>query len=177
MISVSKYNEIMKHIELTEEMRERIIGNIEAEQRRKRIRMTTGILTAAAACIVVVAGLTFMNGREQLPQPPGTTATSVTTVTTTDTAAPVVSEPDSVNPTDSSEPDITDTGDGSTPEASGFLAPEEFTSAEELSNAFGIEVHDIEMSFEVTERSYFLIPINKSIIDPCFIPRSPASLL
>lgn len=145
MISVSKYNEIMEHIELTEEMRERIIGNIEKEQRRKRIKMVTGICTAAAACIVAIVGLTVVNGREDLPQQPDTATTTTVNTVTTGTSAPVVSEPEAVSSDVESEPDEVI-----------YYAPEEFADAEELSQAFGIEMQDVEMPFEVSETTYTL---------------------
>ncbi|MBR4628593.1 MAG: hypothetical protein IKO47_13040 [Ruminococcus sp.] len=51
---MSKYNEIMEHIELTDEMRERIIGNVSAKQKRRRFSRMISAVVAAAACIAIV---------------------------------------------------------------------------------------------------------------------------
>lgn len=51
---MSKYNEIMEHIELTDEMRERIIGNVFAKRKRRRISRMLSAGIAAAACIAIV---------------------------------------------------------------------------------------------------------------------------
>lgn len=75
---MNKYGEIMEHIEVTEEMRERILRNTEqalAEARKsaaRRRRYTA--FAAAAAALVLVCGVTLWNN-SRLVTPPEDSAT------------------------------------------------------------------------------------------------------
>lgn len=63
-----KYNEIMERVELTDEMRERIIHNISVKQKRKRISMATKWIGTAAACAVIAFGGIKIYSTMQKPQ-------------------------------------------------------------------------------------------------------------
>ncbi|MBR4224063.1 MAG: hypothetical protein IKR73_04575 [Oscillospiraceae bacterium] len=72
-ILVDKYNEIMGHIKITDEMRERIIGNIGRRQERGRMK-TALIWISAAACLVIAIGaMMVLNGKQLIQTPPETT--------------------------------------------------------------------------------------------------------
>ncbi|MBE6867376.1 MAG: hypothetical protein E7494_01290 [Ruminococcus albus] len=132
---MSKYNEIMEHIELNDEMRERIIGNIGARQKRKRINTAVKMISALAACLVIAVGAAALLNRDKPPQTP-------------DDSSPNVAK--------SAESEIlagsADSEDGQT--EYGFDV-QEYGGANELSDAFGVKLHDIKnLPFEVTEQSY-----------------------
>lgn len=132
---MSKYNEIMEHIELNDEMRERIIGNIGARQKRKRINSAVKMISALAACLVIAVGAAALFNREKLPQTPD------------DSSPNVAMTEESEIVVDTSEVDL---GQG----PSGFDV-QEYGGTNELSDAFGVRLHDItDLPFETTEQSY-----------------------
>jgi len=127
MISVSKYNKIMEHIELTDEMRERILGNVSAKQKSRRISRII-MAAAAAACIAIVFVAASVIGNT------GTFSRSHD--------KPVSAGSQVTAPT---------AGDTLTAGASSY------NSAAELSEAFGIEIRDItELPFEAESVRYSL---------------------
>ncbi|SFC59763.1 hypothetical protein [Ruminococcus albus] len=132
---MSKYNEIMEHIELNDKMRERIIGNIGARQKRKRISTAVKMISAAAACLVIAVGAAALLNRDKIPQTP-------------DESSPNVAKNDEGQVIAGSA----DSEDGQT--EYGFDV-QEYGGAQELSDAFGVKFHDIKnLPFEVTEQSY-----------------------
>ena len=66
---MSRYNEIMERIKVTDEMRERIISKI-AERKGKRHMNTMVWISAAAACIVAVVGAVAVLNRPDISQTP-----------------------------------------------------------------------------------------------------------
>ncbi len=66
---MSRYNEIMERIKVTDEMRERIISKI-AERKGKRHMNTMVWVSAAAACIVAVVGAVAVLNRPDISQTP-----------------------------------------------------------------------------------------------------------
>lgn len=132
---MSKYNEIMEHIELNDEMRERIIVNIGARQKRRRINTAVKMISALAACLVIAVGAAALLNRDKIPQTP-------------DDSSPNVAKNDEGQVIAGSA----DSEDGQT--EYGFDV-QEYGGANELSDAFGVELHDItDLPFEVTEQSY-----------------------
>lgn len=132
---MSKYNEIMEHIELNDEMRERIIGNIGARQKRKRINTAVKMISALAACLVIAVGAAALLNRDKIPQTP-------------DDSSPNVAKNDEGQVIAGSA----DSEDGQT--EYGFDV-QEYGGAQELSDAFGVKLHDIKnLPFEVTEQCY-----------------------
>ena len=132
---MSKYNEIMEHIELNDEMRERIIGNIGARQKRKRINTAVKMISAAAACLVIAVGAAALLNRDKPPQTP-------------DDSSPNVAKKDEGVIVAGS----VDSEDGQT--QYGFDV-QEYGGVQELSDTFGVELHDItDLPFEVAEQSY-----------------------
>ena len=125
MISVSRYNEIMEHIELTDEMRERIISSVSAKRRRRRISRIVSAAAGVAACAVIVfSAFTGMRNTGSFSKVPDketvTTQSSYPSVAGADTYGAV-----------------------------------SFKSAAELSEAFGIEINDLEhLPFDVKTLSY-----------------------
>ena len=143
---MAKYNEIMEHIELTEERRERIIGNIAAAQRKRRFNTAVTWISAAAACLVISIGAVSVLGRPSIPKTPPE-STSVTVQTTI--SKPAVTAPES-------EADQTQ----------GIWVPNEYDSVEALSAEFGVELHDIsDLPFTVKERRYLAFIGNFAEID------------
>lgn len=129
MISVSKYNEIMEHIELTDEMRERILANVGAKQKRRRISRIISAGIAAAACAAIVLGsVTVMKNvgkPDKAPDKP--------TVTETQNTVPTI-------------------------DATGTYGASQYSSAAELSENFGIDIRDItKLPFEVKHTSYSIL--------------------
>ena len=126
---MSKYNEIMEHIELTDEMRERIISNVSAKQKRRRISRMISAALGAAACIVVVFGaVTVMKNTDSMNKKP-----DKPTVNEQLTSTPIV--------------DDTLTYGGTS-----------YNSAAELSKDFGVEIHDIsKLPFDVMNASYSIM--------------------
>ncbi|WP_207646270.1 DUF4367 domain-containing protein [Ruminococcus albus] len=125
----------MEHIELNDEMRERIIGNIGARQKRKRINTAVKMISALAACLVIAVGAAALLSRDKLPQTP-------------DDSSPNVAK--------SAESEIlagsADSDDGQTQHG---YDVQEYGGANELSDAFGVKLHDIKnLPFEVTEQCY-----------------------
>ncbi len=54
---MSKYNEVMDRIELTEDMQSRILKNIDSYQKRKRSKRMLRYIYALAACLILAAGI------------------------------------------------------------------------------------------------------------------------
>ncbi|MBP5267358.1 MAG: hypothetical protein J6Z29_02080 [Ruminococcus sp.] len=132
---MSKYNEIMEHIELNDEMRERIIVNIGARQKRRRINTAVKMISALAACLVIAVGAAALLNRDKIPQTP-------------DDSSPNVAKNDEGQVIAGSA----DSEDGQT--EYGFDV-QEYGGAQELSDAFGVKLHDIKnLPFEVTEQCY-----------------------
>ena len=127
---MSKYNEIMEHIELTDEMRERILGNVKAKNKRRRISRIIGGVTAAAACAVIVFGaVTIMKNTGS----GGKMTEKATVAATTEPAAPTAQDTLTY---------------GASP----------YKSAAELSEAFGTEIRDLTvLPFEVKSVSYAIM--------------------
>ena len=136
MISVSRYNEIMEHIELTDEMRERIISNVSAKRRRRRISRIVSAAAGAAACAVLVFGaFAVIRNTGNLSKSPDketvTTQTSYLGVGGTYTYGSI-----------------------------------SYKSAAELSEAFGIEINDLEhLPFEVKNVCYSIMFGNFTEVD------------
>lgn len=94
---MSRYNEIMERIKVTDEMRERIISKI-AERKGKRHMNTMVWVSAAAAGLIIIAGAVNMMGSPSLtqtvPEPASTTVSSaaVTEETASDTQPDIIEE-------------------------------------------------------------------------------------
>ena len=127
---MSKYNEIMEHIELTDEMRERILSNVKAKNKRRRISRIIGGVTAAAACAVIVFGaVTVMKNTGSVGKDPD----KATIAATTEATAPTVQD-------------------------SLTYGAVSCNSAAELSEIFGTEIRDITtLPFEVRSVSYAIM--------------------
>lgn len=151
MISVSKYNEVMEHIEVTEDMRERVLGNIAQKRRRQKIRQTVRIVSAAAACVVVVFGAAYiLKNRTGIDtQPPAVTETSAaqtTALTTAGTTAAATTYTTAVQTAASTSTQWTDVA---------VIMPTECGSAEELRTKSGLPIYDVRsVPFKVTETHY-----------------------
>ncbi len=126
---MSKYNEIMEHITVTDEMRERVIANVKASQKRKRINMILRITSAAAACAVIAVGTVVYFRTQEVPVVPDGT--------------PVITAP-ITEPTDTQS----------------IFDYTEYASAEELSEAFGVKMHDVSVPFDIAEKHYGIITKN-----------------
>ena len=121
MISVSKYHEMMEHIELTDAMRERVIENIRAKQKRRNMNQALKWISTAAACLVIGIGVAVLLNREHIPHGPD--------------------DPPAMSGTDIQP---------------GWQC-DEYENVTTLSEAFGIQLHDAEMPFAVTEKSYCIL--------------------
>lgn len=72
---MTKYRELMGHIEMTEEMKERVLGNVDAHFSRKArakkrvIASAAGILAAAAVFGVVIFGRSVLIHETDVPEP------------------------------------------------------------------------------------------------------------
>lgn len=154
MISVAKYNEIMEHIEVTEEMRERILSNIAQKRKRRRITQIVRIVSAAAACFAVVFGAAYyLKTRPELPaqQPPVTETTTMPSTSTipVQTSAVTTTEVPKTTFTVSMQTTVTTNPNAS---ANPLI---ECKSAAELRQTMGIPIYDVKsVPFRVTETSY-----------------------
>ena len=137
---MSKYNEIMEHIELTDEMRERILSNVKAKNKRRHISKMIGGITAAAACAVIVFGaVTVMKNTGSVGKKPDKT----TVAATSEATAPTVQDTLTF---------------GATP----------YKNAAELSETFGVEIRDITaLPFEVRSVSYSIMFDSFAEVDYC----------
>jgi len=127
---VSKYNEIMEHIELTDEIRERILGNVKAKNKRRRINRIFGAITAAAACAAIVFG-------------------TVTVIKNTGSFGKKAGSDTAITSSQATDSTVNDTLTyGATP----------YKNAEELSENFSFEIHDITtLPFDVQNVSYSIM--------------------
>lgn len=127
---MGRYNEIMEHIELTDEMRERILSNVKAKNKRRRISRIAGAVTAAAACAAIAFGtVAVMKNTGSFGKKQG----KDTTITSSQATEPTVN-------------------DALTHGAVSYR------NAAELSEKFGFEIHDITaLPFEAESVSYSII--------------------
>lgn len=127
---MGRYNEIMEHIELTDEMRERILSNVKAKNKRRRISRIAGAVTAAAACAAIAFGtVAVMKNSGSFGKKPG----KDTTITSSQATEPTVNDA------------LT-------------YGAESYRNAAELSEKFGFEIHDITaLPFEAESVSYSII--------------------
>jgi hypothetical protein len=164
---VSKYKEIIEHIELTDEMRERVIGNLNARQSRKRMN-TVLKLASAAACVAVAVGALAMLSRSRISpdsggQKPGTDSSPAVTSAVSEVSEPEVTSAPDVTVT--SVPDVTsapDTGSETETTTEGDTAGvwkcDEYGSISELSEAFGVQLKEVTgVPFNVTEKTYCVL--------------------
>ena len=151
MISVSKYKEIMEHIELTDDMRERVLGNITQKRRRQKIRQTVRIASAAAACVVVVFGAAYIlkNRTGIETQPPAVTETSTAQTTALSTVSVTAAVTTSTTAVQTKASTVTQPTDVA------VIMPTECASAEELRTKSGLPIYDVRsVPFKVTETYY-----------------------
>ena len=127
---MSRYNEIMEHIELTDEMRERILSNVKTKNKRRHISRIAGAVTAVAACAAIAFGtVAVMKNTGDFGRKPG----KDTTITSSQATGPTVN-------------DALTCGAVS------------YRDAAELSEEFGFEIHDItSLPFEAENVSYSII--------------------
>ena len=118
---MSKYHEMMEHIELTDAMRERVMENIRAKQKCRNINRALKWVSTAAACLVIGIGAAALLNREHIPHGPD--------------------DPPAMSGTDVQP---------------GWQC-DEYENAAALSEAFGVKLHDAEMPFAVTEKSYSIL--------------------
>lgn len=137
---MSKYNEIMEYIELTDEMRERILSNVKAKNKCRCISKIVGGVTAATACAVIVFGaVTVMKNTGYVRKNPDKSTIAVTTEAIAPTAQDTLT-----------------------------YGAESYSSAAELSEKFGTEICDIKtLPFEVKSVSYAIMFNSFAEVDYC----------
>lgn len=147
---MTRYEEIMDRVVVTDGMRDRILRNIRQQQRHThnmRSATTWLPILAAAAVMLVVCGVAYSNfgARNQ---------------TTTELA---MDAPESkVTP----EPIGTTENDEEMAVASAIYAPEEFDSAAELSAYVGFEVKDLtNVPFAIASVEYYAIDADFAEVD------------
>ena len=141
-MTLAKYNEIMDHVEMTEEMKNRILSHADhhfaKRRRRKTIRIVLPVIGMAAAAAVILLVAKPWSGRNTVQ------STETATVTGTPNVTGGVS-------TGGAEPGTEDM-------APGIYHMTEYPSAEELEKAAGFSVKELKaVPFTVTDRSYRLI--------------------
>lgn len=180
---LTRYDEIMDRIVVTEEMRDRILTNIDQEMRethrahkRRKTRPTTTWLPAlaAAAVLLVVCGVAYGNygrgngatGSTEIAAATeeGEADLSVTTSTggeEIDRTANLASA-QSADAQESSE----DSAHMEDVESAAIYAPEFYNSAEELSEAIGFEIKDLKsIPFAIASIEYYAIDDDLAEID------------
>ena len=147
---MAKYNEIMDHVKLSEDMQSRILSNVDrqmAKKKRKklyRIWLPVVGVAVAAAILLLVA------------KPWNTRSPVQSTEDTTSTEIPVTTTPGGVI-TGGTE-DSTDGTESSTDGSPGSFQMKEFNSAEELAKTAGFPINDLTaIPFNVSEKGYRLI--------------------
>lgn len=167
---LSKYEEIMDHIEVTEEMRDRVLGNIERQMQgttRRRVRPSTMWIpvVAAAAVLLVVCGVTLGVDRGNRAASEQTSGVAFATDESTEETEAVVADESTTVTTDSTaessdaaaDSDVAVQSDSSGAVAALWQA-EEYDSAAALSEAVGFTITDItNLPFTPTETSYIAI--------------------
>lgn len=137
---MSKYNEIMERIELTDEMRERILSNVKAKNKRRRISRVIGGIASASACAVIVFGaVTVMKNTGSVRKDPDKATIAETSEATPPTAQDTLTY-------------------GAVP----------YSSAADLSEKFGTEICDIKtLPFEIKSASYSIMFDSFAEVDYC----------
>lgn len=175
---MSKYEEIMDQIVVTDEMRDRILQNIRRQSSHShttRFDRNQLYILAAAAVLIVVCGVTFGVSRgdqtlsgntveTELAQAPeaaevtesaADTAESAAATDTTSDAGNATADTDGV--TESAESSADTAVNSGAAVAAGWQA-EEYDSAEALSEAVGFTITDIpNLPITATETSYIAI--------------------
>ena len=122
---MSKYNEVMDRIELTEDMQNRILKNIDSYKKKKNSRRILRYVYALAACLILAVGIIVIINSSRIEKNPS---------------------------------DIVDT--------QGVYQFEEFQNVEDLSEAFGVDLHEVTgLPFDVKSRRYSALPDNFAQIE------------
>lgn len=177
---MTRYEEIMDQIVVTDEMRDRILNKIDWQLRRgggKRRRTQPARMwlpmVAAAAVLLVVCGVAFNQfGSRNAATGTGEVALSTESMETTDKArvaeeeTAVTSAADEMDgvAVDSDVAADSDAAEGT--QAAAIYAPEEYNSAAELSEAVGFEVKDLTtVPFAIASIEYYAIDTDFAEID------------
>ena len=147
---MAKYNEIMDHVKLSEDMQSRILSNVDrqmAKKKRKKLyRIWLPVVGVAVAAAILLLAAKPWNTRSPVQSTEDTTSTEI----------PVTTTPGGVI-TGGTE-DSTDGTESSTDGSPGSFQMKEFNSAEELAKAAGFPINDLTaIPFNVSEKGYRLI--------------------
>ena len=157
----------MEHIEVTEEMRERVLTNIAQKRKRRKIIQIVRFVSAAAACCVVVFGAAYYlkHRPDKPPQQPEQTTITTSIGQVTDSSAGTTGTTGITQTTGSAASmgttthttavqSVTMPTTVTTPDAS--INPlTEYKSAAELRDATGIPIFDVKsVPFKVKETFY-----------------------
>lgn len=168
---MTRYEEIMDRIVVTQDMRDRILTNIDRQMnnrrhhRRKTRPATTWLpLLAAAAVLLVVCGVTYGNlaGRSES----GSTSSSNVAMATDQGEIETTLESQGVDPAEGTDPvgavsaskedqSLQESADTDSAVTADYYAPESYDSAAALSEAVGFTVNDLSsIPFTVVETDY-----------------------
>lgn len=163
---MAKYNEIMDHVELSEEQRSKILSNVDRhfakKKRRKQLRIWLPVAGVAVAAAVLLLVVKPWSGRTPVDTTETTEAGGIITggIETTEQQGSTeqVVGTGGVLPPDTTEQGTTELD---VADPSGSFHMKEYTTAAELEAAAGFGMKDIKaVPFEVTSRSYCLIAGN-----------------
>ena len=160
---MAKYNEIMDHVELSEEQRSKILSNVDRhfakKKRQKQLRIWLPIVGVAAAAAVLLLVTKPWSGRTPVDTTETTETGGIIAGGTEATEQPGSTElivgTGGVLPLDTTEQGTTELD---VADPSGTFHMKEYTTAAELEAAAGFAVKDItNIPFEVTAKRYALI--------------------
>lgn len=151
----NKYNEIMDHIEMSEEMQSRILSNVdrqlEKKKRRKILRLWLPVAGVAVAAAILLMVTKPWSGRT----PVASTVNSTEVVT--DPGVPIAAGPGDVITGGSEDPEGTENPEGGE-DSSGIYQMKGFSTAQELEKAAGFPVKDLTaIPFKADQKEYRLI--------------------
>ena len=165
-MTLGKYNEIMDHVELSEEMQSRILSNVdrhfEKKKRKRQLRIWLPVIGVAAAAAVLLLVAQPWSGRTQVSDTESVTElqTEDPITTGTETGGPIVSGTETGGTITSGTEDLPGGTETVTEvdQQPGAFRMTEYASAAELEKAAGFPVRDLKtLPFNAVKSEYRLI--------------------
>ena len=146
-MTLAKYNEIMDHVEMSDEMKSRILSHADhhfaKKKRKKTLRILLPVIGMAAAAALILAIAKPWSGRTVVQDTEVTGGTEIPGIVT-GTETPTVTGGTMTGGTEDQFP--------------GMYQMAEYSSAQELEKAAGFPVKELTaLPFQATERKYLLI--------------------
>ena len=163
---MGKYNEIMDHVELSEEMQSRILSNVdrhfEKKKRKRQLRIWLPVIGVAAAAAVLLLVVRPWSGRTPVSDTESVTELQTEDPVTagTETGGPIVSGTETGGTITSGTEDLPGGTETVTEvdQQPGAFRMKEFASAAELEKAAGFPVRDLKtLPFNAVKSEYRLI--------------------